>query len=218
MVAPSNGCNIISNRKVKKCRKTEDSEDHSNYSSDDEMKKRKVKKIKKHKSCLICGEKFRFKIGLKKHVQDEHKSSFKCEPCDRMFISEKNLRRHTRTIHLQKRVYTCDQCGKSSFHLSSFRRHVQIHNGEKKFKCELCFRTFLRKDKLKRHMFVHTGVKNFACELCSNRYSRKDKLNQHIAKYHYGYSDKAASFVESIQYENKETIIQDETRETIIQD
>ena len=189
-------CRVIT--KIEPC-----TDDDSQYDvKDKKAVKRKYKKKKKkgsdssadsandettnkHKVCHVCGEAFRFKVKLKQHIRDEHgKTSYKCLTCERIFISEKNLTRHTSTVHDQQRVYTCELCGKSSYHLSSFKRHKLIHYGVKKFKCELCDMTFLRNDKLKRHMFVHTGIKNFACDICGKRYSRKDKLTLHNSKQH----------------------------------
>ena len=47
-------------------------------------------------------------------------------------------------------VYTCNICGTMVRHLSSFKRHKELHNGVV-FRCQMCGKVFSRRDNMQKH-------------------------------------------------------------------
>ncbi|XP_055941913.1 gastrula zinc finger protein XlCGF8.2DB-like [Argiope bruennichi] len=83
------------------------------------------------------------------------------------------------------KVFTSNVC-KNVFKLkNSFRRHMQIHEGEKKHRCEFCGKSFSRKYNLQTHVRTHTGEKPFTCSVCGKKFTQKCNLKTHM-KIHKG--------------------------------
>lgn len=69
-----------------------------------------------------------------------------------MFIF--NAQVHLR-VHRNERPYKCNECDKGFLTSSDLRRHQRTHSGEKPYKCEQCPAEYARKERLISHMITH---------------------------------------------------------------
>ena len=121
--------------------------------------------------------------------------SFKCEKCDRGFLSEKTLENHIKRIHQgrqkiiqlidpkveeeeKKGNYGCYICRKK-FRRRYLLRHIrEIHKQPKKFPCDLCNEEFPTNGNLQRHIKgVHNQIKDSKCNQCDKSFYAKAESN-----------------------------------------
>nr|CDS26434.1 zinc finger protein [Hymenolepis microstoma] len=74
---------------------------------------------------------------------------FRCNQCDCIFGSLRNLDCHTHETH---GGYKCHLCKKPFTQRSNLQRHALKHVDFKPFECSLCKKAYYRKDHLMRHM------------------------------------------------------------------
>ena len=134
-------------------------------------------------SCTVCGDTFKWKSKLKRHMQCHLHPIFTCDFCCKQFKRKEFLLTHKKS-HFKDDFYRCDLCNKEFFDRSTLQRHKRIHTGVKKFMCNICSKKFDRKDILTRHIRIHSKEeKKFTCVVCSKQFRRKYELKQH-AKIH----------------------------------
>ena len=82
-------------------------------------------------SCPNCGKQVR-NLGLRHHVKNtqcdrpvEERAKFKCNMCEKTFVSKKGLRDHVLYIHNQENPYKCEQCEYQTYNKSNLRMHVK---------------------------------------------------------------------------------------------
>lgn len=160
--------------------------------------------------CPHCGKHYKAAMSFKAHLR-KHKETanpkivkFECELCHKKLKSKHSLYCHKK-MHIGKRDYTCEQCGKTFLFLSGLKVHIQVrhsdlkpyaclvcqkmfksrsllsmhqqvHRTDRKYGCEVCGKRFHRGETLKRHSSVHTGVLAFPCESCSKRFRTNQQL------------------------------------------
>lgn len=135
--------------------------------------------------CGECDKKFVKQSQLEKHTRKYHNRNirFKCETCRKMYSTRNRLKKHA-AIHSVERPYQCrnEGCSKT-FKTSGTRRiHERSEMGDKPFKCDFCPGAFARADHLKKHTLIHTGERNFECQYCSKRFVQKGNKNTHELK------------------------------------
>ncbi|VDO00422.1 unnamed protein product [Rodentolepis nana] len=74
---------------------------------------------------------------------------FRCNQCDGLFNSLRDLECHTLVVHSG---FRCHLCKKSFTQRSNLQRHALKHVDFKPFECILCEKAYYRKDHLMRHM------------------------------------------------------------------
>ncbi|VDL48662.1 unnamed protein product [Hymenolepis diminuta] len=74
---------------------------------------------------------------------------FRCNQCDDIFNSLRNLESHTQETH---GGYKCHLCKMPFTQRSNLQRHALKHVDFKPFECNLCEKAYYRKDHLMRHM------------------------------------------------------------------
>lgn len=76
---------------------------------------------------------------------------FKCDQCDRAFVENCELLKHTRGTHTNERNFECKICQKTFKTHHSRRNHEVRNHEEKKYKCEMCDRSFSDSSDFSKH-------------------------------------------------------------------
>uniref|UniRef100_A0A182NV41 C2H2-type domain-containing protein n=1 Tax=Anopheles dirus TaxID=7168 RepID=A0A182NV41_9DIPT len=83
-------------------------------------------------------------------------------------------------IEQNKRIISCEFCGKTFKFQATLYQHEKVHYGIKQHECEVCHRRFLHKSTLKCHLRLHTGEKPYQCPHCTKTFRGQTALNCHI--------------------------------------
>ena len=115
--------------------------------------------------------------SLKKKVKKEYKCPL--ESCGKIFKDKTSLKKHM-IIHGEK-LFICNICQKKFLDNSKLRRHSLVHSGEKPYSCPVCNKKFSLDFNLKTHMRIHSGEKPYACIYpgCFKRFSQSSNLCSH---------------------------------------
>jgi len=110
---------------------------------------------------------------------------FVCKICGNLFKHKADMKRHVEEKHWNLKPFQCLQCDFATTRKNALNKHVEaIHEKIKSFGCSQCDKTFSKKQHRKEHVeSVHEG-KIYNCELCVNWYTKKGHLRDHIKKNH----------------------------------
>ena len=139
--------------------------------------------------CRICGQTFKFKYYLKKHMEihDPHRPSFKCHLCGKVVATQGSLRLHMKNScsHLEHSEYLCEICGKTLRTKANLRKHKKHHTDGYKYPCKRCDKSYAFSYHLQRHTrkaHDHTEEKRGTkCRHCSHFVVDMD---MHVEKHH----------------------------------
>jgi hypothetical protein len=122
-------------------------------------------------------------VSFRNHVRGHNeKKQYKCEVCDRKFISKYELKNHKKQLCSQQKSFQCDECDFVAIGPQEQKLHAKIHN--KEFKCAKCEYNTTSITRFENHAKIHDEPKTLKCELCdfpavSNR-SLKSHMKRHI--------------------------------------
>ncbi|XP_063218263.1 zinc finger protein 468-like [Bacillus rossius redtenbacheri] len=134
-------------------------------------------KIAKHYAAIRANETAEAIEALKKALHRE--KNFACGVCGNLFKDRRNLGRHVKRIHCDDKKYRCETCGKGFCFVSHLLRHAESHSAEKRHVCGTCGRGFNLPSNLERHMITHSREKPYACPVCGARFSQNYYLQAH---------------------------------------
>ena len=89
---------------------------------------------KKQYMCSNCGSKFatkRYMLSHISHVHDKNKKSKRiCSFCGKSY-SNINFNRHIASVHEQKKLHMCSDCGRRFYGKRDLQRHILVHEKRK---------------------------------------------------------------------------------------
>ncbi|XP_052853787.1 transcription factor Ouib-like [Drosophila gunungcola] len=89
-----------------------------------------------------------------------------------------------RAIAKEKKLYFCDQCGKTFSEKGNFNVHLTRHKGTKEFQCKECDRREFTQHLLNLHVRVkHRGELPYVCKFCGQRFDNCLKRLFHERKH-----------------------------------
>lgn len=136
--------------------------------------------------CPHCPERFSEHFRKLKHLKDVHgiTFTFECEICKSVFPSRRALTMHTNKFHTQKTQ--CGVCKKSFSCVTTLKKHMVSHTGERNYVCALCQKAYRHQKSLKQHMRTHVLGEElkFTCSECGNGFSSRSDFNKHVKDWH----------------------------------
>ena len=156
------------------------------------------------------------KQALARHIRKKHTMDrpYKCDICNKQFVSLRNLSTHRRNIHSAKNeqnqpqssdstdkwiMYISDKtkpfkcgyegCGKQYTRKSSLRNHFISHIGGSQFRCYYAdcagAMRYCDSQALARHIHLkHTMLRPYKCDTCNKQYGRREYLKYHKEQVH----------------------------------
>ncbi|XP_049908069.1 zinc finger protein 345-like isoform X2 [Epinephelus moara] len=141
----------------------------------------RVHTVKKPYSCKMCGKDFLYSNRLSAHMRSHTgERQFICNTCGEAFRRNYELTVHMRRAHTGEKPYLCKFCGKGYCEMSVLNRHVRIHTGEKPYTCKACGKDFRRHGDLLVHMRTHTGENPYTCKICGKDFPYNSDFTVHM--------------------------------------
>lgn len=110
-----------------------------------------------------------------------------CDKCGDQFRKKEEISRHMRNQHIL-REFICEEsnCGKQFNLLRIYQKHIQNHLTEstKAWICEYCAKSFSTKYKLTLHLRSHTNIRPYKCCQCTASFKQQTDLNTHLKSLH----------------------------------
>ncbi|XP_054417966.1 PR domain zinc finger protein 5 isoform X2 [Pteronotus mesoamericanus] len=131
--------------------------------------------------CEECKALFRTPFSLHRHLLIHNSErTFKCHHCDATFKRKDTLNVHVQVVHERHKKYRCELCNKAFVTPSVLRSHKKTHTGEKEKTCPYCGQKFASSGTLRVHIRSHTGERPYQCPYCEKGFSKNDGLKMHI--------------------------------------
>ncbi|XP_035226969.1 zinc finger protein 665-like [Stegodyphus dumicola] len=133
--------------------------------------------------CTVCGKRYCNKSAVKNHMLRIHgnpSKDFKCEKCDKRFVTEAELKRHGFN-HTKEKSFVCEYCGNAYRYKGALLVHYRIHSGEKPYKCGFCDKAFIHLSSAIGHRRRHTGEMPYQCKECGKTFRVKRAMTAHMS-------------------------------------
>jgi len=78
----------------------------------------------------------------------------------------------------------CAICGKKFVCVTTMKRHLVTHTGERPFNCKICGKQYTQKGNLRVHERTHNNYRPFECNICHQRFYRKEPMQKHQWRQH----------------------------------
>ena len=123
------------------------------------------------------------KIHMNKHA--EAPSSYSCDQCGNEFKGKNTLQKHIKSIHAEFILsFDCDICNSTFKHPKRLQVHIlKEHKKEFCFKCSICEKKYVNEEQLRMHNKRHASPK-MCCEECGKKYRTKPHLRDHVMMNH----------------------------------
>ncbi|XP_040580720.1 uncharacterized protein [Lepeophtheirus salmonis] len=93
--------------------------------------------------------------------------------------TESGLRKRSNKI-----LPVCGVCGKKFVCVTTMKRHLVTHTGEKPFSCKVCGKQYTQKGNLRVHERTHRNDRPFECNICHQKFYRKEPMQKHQWRQH----------------------------------
>jgi len=100
---------------------------------------------------------------------------YECTKCGKGFMHLSSLKRHVRS-HCGQKPYPCQECKQACV----CHAHLRTHAGEKPYGCKLCGKTFPYFYSLTQHIRIHTPEKNYECKQCGKTFHEFSSFTGHV--------------------------------------
>ena len=105
-----------------------------------------------------------------------------CQICDKKFVKEKQLQKHSLLVHEGKESFQCNYCDKTLTRGVKLIKHESLIHA---YECKICKKKYIWESLLKRHnFFTHGGSALFECNLCDKSFGSRSGLNRHNRNFH----------------------------------
>lgn len=78
----------------------------------------------------------------------------------------------------------CGICGKKFVCVTTMKRHLVTHTGERPFNCKVCGKQYTQKGNLRVHERTHRNDRPFECNICHQKFYRKEPMQKHQWRQH----------------------------------
>lgn len=78
----------------------------------------------------------------------------------------------------------CGVCGRGFVCVTTMKRHLVTHTGEKPFSCKVCGKQYTQKGNLRVHERTHRNDRPFECNICHQKFYRKEPMQKHQWRQH----------------------------------
>ncbi|XP_014359546.2 zinc finger protein OZF-like [Papilio machaon] len=134
--------------------------------------------------CTHCSERFTEHFRKLKHLKEVHGITFifECEICKLVFPSRRSLTMHTNKYHSLKTQ--CEVCKKNFSCITTLKKHMISHTGERNFVCKICAKSYRHQKSLKQHSQIHDTTDDLICSDCGNCFPNRNDFNKHVKDWH----------------------------------
>ena len=130
--------------------------------------------------------------GVYKKTCNTCRNRFACNLCDYKCISNSDLQKHKKGVHLKIKDLKCNLCEYTCSDNANLHRHIKaIHSKIKNFECKDCEYKCSNNSDLQKHIKqVHTKIKDFECKDCEYKCSNNSDLKTHTETVHLNIKNK----------------------------
>lgn len=130
-----------------------------------------VEWLKLHFICDFCGEKFRTRGFIARHLKDVHIRNHTCYICAAKFYNKKVYATHRRTEHSTVLKIPCPLCGvilkNEARHLSA---HMKNMHNKQSLICPICGKVCKNDHAMKVHTIMEHKPRKHTCQYCDKKF------------------------------------------------
>lgn len=135
-------------------------------------------------TCKICSKKYPDEATLKAHILG-HNEKFTCEQCNVTFNTKQLLDLHFHITHKRSETpFACKLCKARFPNLRELNEHAASHTYEKlRISCHHCGEVFTQRCSYKKHLQLHIGER-LSCTICRIDFTQRSSLLRHYKRLH----------------------------------
>ncbi|CAL8075645.1 unnamed protein product [Calicophoron daubneyi] len=127
--------------------------------------------------CPLSPSEYSAKQGIRSIISRDHREKLDQSYAQKAPILETQVTTPGR--RRQRRMHTCEHCGKQFDRPSLLKRHLLTHTGERPFECRFCSKGFSTRSGVNTHERTHTGQRPYVCRICGRRFAAGSNLIFH---------------------------------------
>ncbi|XP_044270074.1 zinc finger protein OZF-like isoform X41 [Tribolium madens] len=134
--------------------------------------------------CDVCLKRFFTREQFTKHKIRHREKTHKCTMCDKMFVSQSEVKLHFNSVHEKTKTVFCTLCDFATQTKQRLQQHTVVHHTRAyPFKCDLCDKGFLQKSGLIDHKQQHHEGLRITCSFCPKIFKTRQSLRYHMPKH-----------------------------------